>query len=124
MLNVPSPKHNMKTIQKYIRTSPRKLRLVANAVRPLSAARALLYLKFIDKAAALPLSKAIKQAVGNAKDQLGIPADKLAFKTIDIMEGPTYKRFQAVSRGMAHKIMKRTSHIRIVLKEVNHGSKS
>ncbi|MFH1244793.1 MAG: 50S ribosomal protein L22 [bacterium] len=114
----------MKTIQKYIRTSPRKLRLVADAVRSLSAAGALLYLKFIDKAASVPLSKAIKQAVGNAKDQKGLSADKLGFATIDIMAGPTYKRFQAVSRGMAHKIMKRTSHIRIVLKEVNHGPKS
>jgi len=40
------------------------------------------------------------------------------------MEGPTYKRFQAVSRGMAHSIMKRTSHIRVELKEVSRGPKS
>jgi ribosomal protein L22 len=40
------------------------------------------------------------------------------------MDGPTYKRFQPVSRGMAHSIMKRTSHIRVELKEVNNGPKS
>lgn len=114
----------MKTIQRYIRTSPRKLRLIADAVRALSPAQALLHLKFIDKAAALPLYKAIKQAVSNAKDQTGIAVEKLAFKTIDIMAGPTYKRFQPVSRGMAHSIMKRTSHIRVELKEVSHGPKS
>ncbi len=114
----------MKTIQRYIRTSPRKLRLVADAVRVLSPAQALLHLKFIDKAAATPLYKAIKQAVSNAKDQTGIAVEKLAFKTIDIMPGPTYKRFQPVSRGMAHSIMKRPSHIRIELKEVSHGPKS
>ena len=114
----------MKTTQKYIRTSARKLRLVADAVRSLSPEAALLHLKFTGKAAALPLYKAIKQAVSNAKDQTGLAVDKLAFKTIDVMEGPTYKRFQAVSRGMAHSILKRTAHIHVELKEVNHGSKS
>ncbi len=114
----------MKSIQKYIRTSPRKLRLVADAVRKLSPEQALLHLKFTGKAAADPVYKAIRQAVANAKDQTGLAVDKLAFKTLDVMEGPTYKRFQAVSRGMAHSIMKRTSHIRVELKEVSRGPKS
>ncbi len=114
----------MQTIQKYIRTSPRKLRFVADAIRSLSPKNALDYLKFTPKAAALPLSKAIKQAVANAKDQSGLSVDQLKFATLDIMEGPTYKRFQAVSRGMAHSIMKRTSHIRVVLAERSHGTKS
>jgi large subunit ribosomal protein L22 len=114
----------MKSTQKYIRTSPRKLRLVADAVRALSPEQALLHLKFTGKAAAEPLYKAIKQAVANAKDQTGLTVDKLAFKTLDVMEGPTYKRFQAVARGMAHSIMKRTSHIHVELKEVTRGPKS
>lgn len=114
----------MKTIQKYIRTSARKLRLVADAVRVLSPEQALLHLKFMDKSAAEPMYKAIKQAVSNAKDQTGLAVTNLAFKTIDVMEGPTYKRFQAVSRGMAHSIMKRTAHIRVELKEVSRGPKS
>ena len=113
----------MKTIQKYIRTSPRKLRLVADAVRKLSPEQALLHLKFTGKAAADPMYKAIKQAIANAKDQAGLAVNQLAFKTIDVQEGPTYKRFQAVSRGMAHSIMKRTSHIKIELKEASHGTK-
>lgn len=113
----------MKTIQKYLRTSPRKLRLVADAVRPLTPEAALLHLKFTGKAAALPMYKAIKQAISNARDQTGLTADKLAFKIIDVQEGPTYKRFQAVSRGMAHSIMKRTAHIYIELKEASHGTK-
>lgn len=114
----------MKTIQKYIRTSARKLRLVADAVRALSPEQALLHLKFTSKSAAEPMHKAIKQAVANAKDQKGLSVDKLVFKTIDVQEGPTYKRFQAVSRGMAHSIMKRTSHILVELEETNHGPKS
>ncbi len=114
----------MQTIQKYIRTSARKLRFVADAVRTLTPESALQHLKFMDKSAATPLAKAIKQAVANARDQKGLTADKLAFQTLDVMEGPTYKRFRAVSRGMAQSIQKRTAHIRVVLKEASHGSKS
>lgn len=114
----------MKATQKYIRTSPRKLRLVADAVRDLGADKALDYLKFMGKRAAEPLYKTLKAAVANAKGSKGLTADKLAIETIDIGEGPTYKRFRAVSRGMAHSIAKRTSHINITLKEKANGSKS
>lgn len=113
----------MKTTQKYIRTSARKLRLVADAVRTLSPKAALDYLKFVEKTAAEPLYKAIKAAVANAKENHGLSIDKVAFKTIDIQEGATYKRWRAVSRGMAHKIMKRTANIHVELKE-NHGTKN
>lgn len=113
----------MKATQKYIRTSPRKLRLVADAVRGLPADRALEYLKFLGKRAALPVAKTIRQAAASAKDQSGIDAENLLVKIIDIGEGPTLKRFRAVSRGTAHNIMKRSSHIRVVLERKN-GPKS
>lgn len=113
----------MKTIQKYVRMSPRKLRLVADAVRELSPLEALSYLKFTHKAAAEPMYKAIKTAVSNAKTNFGIKPESLSFAEIDVQTGFTIKRFRAVSRGQAHHIMKRTSHIRIVLKEKN-GTKS
>lgn len=113
----------MQNTQKYIRTSPRKLRLVADAVRKLSPVKALEYLKFVEKAAAEPMYKAIKTAVSNAKANFGIKPEALAFKELDVQTGFTIKRFRAVSRGQAHHIMKRTSHIRVVLKEKN-GTKS
>jgi large subunit ribosomal protein L22 len=113
----------MKNTQKYIRVSPRKLRLVADAVRKLSPVQALAHLKFLEKAAAEPMRKAIQTAVSNAKANFGLQADALAFAEIDVQTGFTIKRFRAVSRGQAHHIMKRTSHIRVVLKEKN-GSKS
>lgn len=113
----------MQSTQKYIRISPRKLRLVADAVRPLGPTKALEYLKFVNKDAALPLSKAIKAAVSNAKTNFGIKPESLVFAELDIQTGFTIKRFRAVSRGSAHHIMKRTSHIRVVLKEKN-GTKS
>jgi large subunit ribosomal protein L22 len=113
----------MKSTQKYIRTSPRKLRLVADAVRGLPADRALEYLKFLGKRAALPVSKAITAAVASAKDQDGTPASELTVKILDIAEGPTFKRWRAVSRGAAHSIKKRSSHV-IVELERKHGTKS
>lgn len=107
----------MKATQKYIRTSPRKLRLVADAVRELSVVKALLYLRFMDKRAAEPLMKTLKSAAENARVSKGITADNLMIASIDIGEGPTYKRWRAVSRGMAHSIKKRTAHIKVELKE-------
>lgn len=114
----------MKATQKYIRTSARKLRLVADAVRELPVERALASLRFMSKRAAQPLFKTLTSAVANAKTHKGLSVDNLAIKTIDIGEGPTYKRWRAVSRGSAHSIMKRTSHINIELEEKPHGSKS
>jgi large subunit ribosomal protein L22 len=113
----------MQAIQKYIRTSPRKLRLIADAVRSLAPAEALRQLRFVDKRAAEPVAKVIRQALANAKQNFGLATEKLIFKTLEINEGPTYKRFRAVSRGTAHSIMKRSSHIRVILEEKN-GPKS
>lgn len=107
----------MKATAKFIRTSPRKLRLVADAIRSLPVDQALLTLRFMDKRAAAPLLKAVQAAVGSAKNTSGLTPDKLAFDTLIIGDGPIYKRWQAVSRGMAHSIKKRTSHINVVLKE-------
>lgn len=113
----------MKSTQKYIRTSARKLRLIADAVRGLTPAKALESLKFVSKSAATPLYKAIKAAMANAKENHGIPAERLIFKTLDIGEGATYKRYRAVSRGQGHSILKRTAHIHIELEEA-HGTKN
>ncbi len=112
----------MKHTQKYVRTSPRKLRLIADSVKQLTPVEALASLKFLNKAAAKPMYNAIKTAVSNAKTNFGIKPENLRFAELDIQTGFTIKRFRAVSRGQAHHIMKRTSHIRIVLKEA-HGTK-
>ena len=113
----------MKAIQKNIRTSPRKIRLIADAIRSLDPSDALVHLKLLNKRAATPLAKTIQQALANAKATAGIDASRLKFKHIEIGKGPTYKRWRAVSRGSAHSIFKRTSNIRVILEEKN-GSKS
>lgn len=105
----------IKAEQKFIRTSPRKLRLVADVVRGLGPQEAIRQLEIIRKNAALPLAKVIKQAIANASNNLQINQNSLQISSIEINEGPTFKRWQAVSRGRAHSILKRTSHIKVVL---------
>lgn len=100
---------------KNIRKSPRKVRLVADQLRGKNALQALESLKYTPKSAGLPLSKVIKSAVANATHNMKLDDKKLIIKEILINEGPTLKRFQPRSRGMAHPVLKRTSHIRIVL---------
>ena len=100
--------------QKYIHSTPRKLRLVADMVRALNPEQALEALRFTPQAAARDLSKAIKTALANAKVK---GANEVSFKTIEINEGPIMKRFMAGTRGRAKPYTKRMSHIKIVLSE-------
>ncbi|MBI4037333.1 50S ribosomal protein L22 [Candidatus Daviesbacteria bacterium] len=113
------------TIQKYIHTSPRKLKLVADLVRALKPDQALQTLEFTNKAAARPLAKAIKTVLASARQQNLKEAD-LTFKKLEINEGPILKRMRAGSRGHADPYTKRTSHIKIVLSDEggNNGTKN
>ena len=79
--------------QKFIHTSPRKLRLVADMIRKMSPNQALDTLRFTHKAAAKDISKAIMTALGNVK-QKGAGPDRVIFKTIEVNEGPKMKRFR------------------------------
>lgn len=108
----------MQAEQKYIRTSPRKIRQVADGIRHLTPVVALKQLEFMSERASKPLLRVIKQAVANAAQNHKIDASNLLFDHILVDEGPTYKRWRAVSRGRAHSIFKRTSHIKVVLTTV------
>lgn len=100
--------------QKFVRMSPRKLRLVADMVRKMKPSEALETLPFVPKRAAEPMLKTIKSAVANAT-VLGMSPDSLVFKEVLVSEGPKLKRFRAVSRGRAHGYVKQMSHIRVVV---------
>lgn len=108
----------IKAEQKFIRTSARKLRFVADGIKKLNPVEAIKQLKFSDKRAAEPLAKVIKQAVANAVTNAKLDKASLKFAHIEVNEGPTYKRWRAVSRGRAHSIFKRTSHVKITLTTV------
>jgi len=97
------------------RQTPTRLRLVAKAVKTLTPQVAMDQLKFMDLKAAKVMLQVFKQAVANAVNNLGLSAAGLVTKEIIVNEGPRYKRYQPVSRGRAHAILKRTSHIRVVL---------
>ncbi len=103
-------------IQKFEHTAPRKLRLVADLVRKMTPQKALVSLRFAHQAASTPLSKAIQSAMANAKQQ-NLKEEDLVFKSLEINEGPSMKRFHPGSKGRANPYKKRTSHIRVVLSE-------
>lgn len=101
--------------QKYIRISPQKVKLVVDAIKELSPVEALEYLPFVRKKAASEVAKVIKQAVANAENNFKVKKEDLIFQKILVKKGPSFKRWQAVSRGRAHRILKRTSHLEVVL---------
>lgn len=102
--------------QKYVQTTPRKLRLVADAAKKLTPLTAVEVLPYSNKRAANALLKVVKTAISNAK-QAGVSDSDLLFSEVQITQGPVLKRFIPVSRGQAHSYKKRMSHIRVVLKE-------
>jgi len=106
----------IRATQKYTRQTPRKVRLVANAVRKLTLEEAFRQLSVIERKATEVVSKVMKQAVADAVNNHGYQVSDLVLDSIIVNEGPRYKRFNAVSRGRAHNIIKRTCHVSVVLK--------
>jgi large subunit ribosomal protein L22 len=106
-----------KAILRTARISPQKARLVADQVRGLPLARALNLLKFSDKKAAAMIYKVVYSAASNAENNLGADADELKVKAITVDEGPALKRFMARAKGRGTRILKRTSHITVVVGE-------
>lgn len=104
------------SIQKYIHTTPRKLRLVVDMVRKMQPEAAVQVLEFTPKLAAKDMSKAIKTALGDA-NMRGLNGQTIAFKSIEINEGPKMKRYRVgtAGRGRGRPYAKKISHIKIVL---------
>lgn len=100
-----------------IRTSPRKVRLVADSIRNLSVSEAQDALTVINKRGAHHLEKALNSAISNAVNNHNISKGNLIIKTIDVNEGQVLKRFHPSTRGRVHPYQKRSSNIRIVLEE-------
>lgn len=104
----------IKSEQKHILISPRKVRPVADIIKKMSPLTSLEKLPFIKKRGAEFLLKVVKSAIANAS-QRGIDPARLVFKEIQIGEGPRLKRGQPVSRGRWHPVKKRMSHIKVIL---------
>lgn len=109
--------NNYRATHKYARISPRKARYVMDLVRNQKAEVAIEMLRFTHRRAAPMISKVIASAVANAVQEGAAEADNLVIAEAYVDEGPTHKRWRPRARGMAFPIMKRTSHLNVVLTE-------
>jgi len=105
----------VRSIYKYARISPFKVREVTREIQGLPVSAALDLLAFTPKKAAFLINKTLKSAIANAENNADLKPDGLVVKEAVVGEGPTFKRIMARARGSASRILKRTSHIRIVL---------
>ena len=113
---------------KYVRTTPMKARRIVDVVRGKRALEAVNVLRFAPQAAAVPVRKVIESAIANARfkaERDGERFDENALFITEVYadEGPTLKRFRPRAQGRASRILKRTSHITIVVGEKADSAK-
>jgi large subunit ribosomal protein L22 len=111
---------------KSVRISPRKVRLVADAISKLSVTQALHVLTTTQKRAGTPIRKTLQSAVANAVNNKQLEEKSLKIHSIQVTDGPVFKRFRPSTRGRIHPYKKRSSHITITLvqKGGQDGAKS
>ncbi len=107
----------VKAVTKYVRISPQKVRMLVDAVKGKPVEDALNSLKFMPQKAANIVEKTMRSAVANADQNMGIDVDALVVRNLIADQGPTLKRFKARARGRGTRILKRTSHITVILAE-------
>lgn len=108
----------IRAVEKYIPMSPYKVRQVLDLVRERPVDEALAILRFLPRAAAKPVTKAIESAAANAEDVHGLSRSDLYIARIAADAAPTLKRYRAGARGRVKPILKRGSHITVVLSEL------
>ena len=101
----------------FIRITPQKARLVADQIRGKAVDRALEILKFSPKKAAGIIRKVLESAIANAEHNEGADVDELKVSEIFVNDGPTHRRFRARAKGRAASVLKRTSHITVVVSD-------
>jgi large subunit ribosomal protein L22 len=105
----------VRSIHKYARISAFKAREVTREIQGLPVSAALDVLAFTPKKAAILINQTLKSAIANAENNANLKVDGLVVKEAVVGEGPTIKRMKTRARGSGSQILKRTSHIRIVL---------
>ncbi len=119
-------RNNMQTTAQLnnLRIAPRKVRLVARAIKGMDIVRAEQQLNFLTKRSAGPLGKLLKSAIANAENNLGLVKENLFIKDMIVNEGVKIKRFMPRAMGQAGLIQKRTSRVKVVLAEKVAGLKA
>jgi len=108
---------------KYLRVTARKAREVVDLIRGKKSGDAKSLLSFTVRKSAVPVLKLLNSAIASAKKDFQMDEENLFVSKATVDEGPTIKRWHAMSRGRAYPIMKRSSHITIVLSEINPKQK-
>ena len=107
----------VRAVAKYMRISPRKVRMLTDAVKGKPVEAALDVLKFMPQKAASMVEKIMRSAVANADQRPDVDVDALVVANVVADPGPVLKRFRPRARGRATRILKRTSHITVILAE-------
>lgn len=102
---------------KNVRISPRKVQIVLDLIRNQPADKAMAILKHTPKAACEPLEKLLKSAMANAENNHNMDVSRLYVAECNVSGGPILKRIRPVAHGRAYRILKRTSHIYLTLRE-------
>ncbi|MBW8383364.1 MAG: 50S ribosomal protein L22 [Youngiibacter sp.] len=106
-----------RAIAKYVRMSPMKIGIVLDIIRGKNVTEALAVLEYTPKDAAEVVSKVLKSAVANAENNMDLSRDNLFVSEAFAGPGPTLKRFRPHAQGRAFRILKRTTHVTVVVKE-------
>jgi large subunit ribosomal protein L22 len=109
----------VKAVARYVRISPMKVRMLADAIKGRPVDKALDMLKFMPQKAAGIVEKVLRSAVANADQQPDVDIDDLVVGSLIVDRGPMFKRFRARARGRGTRILKRTSHVTVVLTEAS-----
>ena len=107
----------VKATAKYMRISAQKVRKIVDAIKGRPAEAGLNALKFMPQKSAGMVEKILRSAIANADQNAELDVDSLVIKNIIVDEGPTLKRFRARARGRGSRILKRTSHITVIVAE-------
>src|SRR5579863_1917241 len=105
----------VRAVAKYVRVQPRKVRIIADEIRGTSAERSAALLRYHPSKGAKALHKVLVSAMANAKENHGLSSDSLRIATIMVDEGPRLKRMMAKAMGRGSRIVKKTSHITVVV---------
>ena len=107
-----------KAVAKTIRIAPRKTRLIIDLIRGKNIQEAFAILQYTPREAAVVINKVLKSAIANAENNHEMDVERLYVAEAYVGAGPTLKRFRPMDHGKAFKILKRTSNITLVVKEI------
>ena len=107
----------VRAVARHIRMSPQKVRLVLDTIRGKPVGEALNILRFLPQKATVPIAKVVRSASANAENNFNLDVDELVVTRAFADEGRTLKRFRPRARGRANQILKRSSHVTVVVSE-------